>query len=179
MRMWQFGLGCVEGVHNYMIGVIESYYDWWHNIMICISTKNICCTDALLLHMLCVQRLWVVVYLYIIFSSFPSLLYSSHGVNAQLHIILHCEVRVHTISVTAVVMVHVDSNSDMLFWKYSTYLYILYMYMYYNIMLIATRKDIWTWACLHALMANQWQRYFFNEQIPLTAHSQLAVGSIV
>ena len=97
MRMWKYGLGCVEGVHNYMIGVIESYYDWWHIIMICISTKNICCTDALLPHMLCVQRLWVVVYMYIIFSSFPSLLYSSHGVNAQLHIILDCEVRVHTI----------------------------------------------------------------------------------
>ena len=94
--------------------------------MVCISTKNICYTDALLLHMLCVQRLWLVVYMYIIFSSFPSLLYSSHGVNAQLHIILHCEVRVHTISVTAVVMVHVDSNSDMLFWKYPTYVYISY-----------------------------------------------------
>jgi len=65
--------------------------------------------------------------MYIIFSSFPSLLYSSHGVNAQLHIILHGEVRVHTISVTAVVMVHVDSNSDMLFWKYPTYVYTYYI----------------------------------------------------
>ena len=26
-------------------------------------------------------------------------------------------------------------------------------------MLIVTLKDIWTWTCLHALMANQWQRY--------------------
>ena len=66
--------------------------------------------------------------MYIIFSSFPSLLYSSHGVNAQLHIILHGEVR-HTISVTAVVMVHVDSNSDMLFWKYPTYVYTYYYYI--------------------------------------------------
>lgn len=179
MRMWKYGLGCVEGVHNYMIGVIESYYDWWHIIMICISNKNICCTwCSVATYIMCTKIMGSSLICISYFLLFP------HSCTARMG-------WMHSFTSSFTVKWGFTPYPWQLWWWFMLiptvtccfgsilhmFIHIIYVYVvYYDIMLIVTLKDIWTWACLHALMANQWQRYFFYEQIPLTAHSQLAVG---
>lgn len=176
--MWKYSLGCVEGVHNYMIGVIESYYDWWHIRMICISNKNICCTwCSVATYIMCTKIMGSSLYVYHIFFFSLTLVQLARG---------ECTAPHHSSRWSEAHHIR-DSCGDGSCWFQQwhvvlevsyicLYILLLYMYMYYDIMLIATLK------ISEPVCMRWWQisdKGTFYERIPLTAHSQLAIGSIV